>query len=173
MKRLTLVRHAKSSWKDANLPDHDRPLNERGKQDAPTMGTRLAARKERPSLILTSTAVRARVTARLLADALSYPREFLQSDRTLYHADPGAILDIIAQQDDEFTHILTVGHNPGVTDLAQQLVPGFNVAELPTSALVTIALPISRWADVVASTGELLYFDFPKNEAPIEANPNT
>lgn len=77
MKRLTLVRHAKSSWKDPSLDDFDRPLNQRGERDAPVMGRRLKARGARPSLILTSPAKRAKRTARLIAEAIGYPVEFL------------------------------------------------------------------------------------------------
>ena len=168
MKYLTLLRHAKSSWKDPSLADHDRPLNKRGKGDAPRMGARLMARKERPSLIVTSTAVRARATARLVADALGYPREFLQSDRALYHADPGQILAVVAQQDDAFEHVLLVGHNPGFTDLANALVPGLRLANIPTAGVVAIALDVALWSDVTNATGRLRYFDYPKNTAPVD-----
>ena len=132
------------------------------------MGARLAARKERPSLILTSTAVRARATARLAADALGYPREFLHSDRALYHADPGQILATLARQDDAFEHILMVGHNPGFTDLANELLPDFNVANVPTAGIVAMELPIEHWRDVTSADGRLRYFDYPKNPAPVE-----
>ena len=171
MKYLTLLRHAKSSWQDPSLADHDRPLNKRGKGDAPRMGARLAARDERPSLILTSTAVRARATARLLADALGYPREFLHSDRALYHADPDQILAVVAQQDDAFEHILLVGHNPGLTQLANALVPDLRLANVPTAGVVAIALDILAWRDVTRATGQLRYFDYPKNTAPVDPGP--
>ena len=169
MKQLTLLRHAKSSWADPSLADHDRPLNKRGKGDAPRMGARMAERNERPSLILTSTAVRARATARLVANALGYPREFLQSDRALYHADPEQILGVVAEQDDAFEHIVVVGHNPGLTDLANALVPELAVANVPTSGVVAMALPVNRWADVTDTSGRLRYFDYPKNPAAVEA----
>ena len=133
------------------------------------MGARLAARGERPSLILTSTAVRARATARLVADALGYPREFLHSDRMLYHADPQDILAALAEQDDSFAHILAVGHNPGFTELAQRLLPDFSVSNVPTAGVVAIALPILDWRDVLDVTGSLLYYDYPKNPEPVEA----
>ena len=171
MRYLTLFRHAKSSWDDPSLADHDRPLNQRGKQDVPRMGARMAQRKERPSLILTSTAVRARETARLLADSLGYPREFLQSDRSLYHADPGRILSIVAQQEDSFAHILVVGHNPGLTELAEELISDFHLDNLPTAGIVAVELSIDQWSQVKDVDGRLRFYDFPKNPRPVDVPP--
>ena len=88
--RLTLLRHAKSSWEDDRLDDSDRPLNERGERDAPLMGRRLRARGARPTLILTSPAVRARRTAQIVAREIGYPAEFLQREEELYLASPDA-----------------------------------------------------------------------------------
>ena len=102
MKTLTLVRHAKSSWKDTSLADRDRPLNKRGKRDAPEMGRRLTAAGVRPSLIVSSPAVRAWTTAKIIANEIGYPREFLQRDSALYLASVNGILDVIASQDTGF-----------------------------------------------------------------------
>jgi phosphohistidine phosphatase len=135
------------------------------------MGARMAQRKERPSLILTSTAVRARETARLVADSLNYPREFLQSDRGLYHADPGRILAVVAEQEDSFAHILLVGHNPGLTELAEELIPDFHLANLPTAGIVAVELPIDRWSQIGDADGKLRFFDFPKNPLPVDVPP--
>jgi phosphohistidine phosphatase len=172
VKNLTLLRHAKSSWGDPGLADHERPLNKRGEQDAPRMGRRLLERRERPSLILTSTAVRARTTARLVADAIGYPREFLQSDRALYHADPGKILAVLAQQDDAFANVLLVGHNPGLTELANELLPDFDIDNLPTAGVVAMALDIDHWSEVGDARARLRFFDFPKNPLPADVPPD-
>ena len=91
-KRITLLRHAKSNWKNASLADHDRPLNRRGSKAAPDMGKRLAGLGARPSLLLTSPAKRARETAQLIARELNYPLECIQSETELYLAPPAAIL---------------------------------------------------------------------------------
>jgi phosphohistidine phosphatase len=163
LKRLTLFRHAKSSWDDASLADHDRPLAPRGRKDAPRMGTRLRARKSRPSLILTSTAKRARQTAKLVAKAIGYPREFLQTDPELYLADTEAILRVVAAQDDGFADLMLIGHNPGFTDLANLLVSALELDNLPTAGVVAIDLPVDRWAEISPGRGELAYYDFPKN----------
>ena len=111
-KRITLLRHAKSSWKDASLADRDRPLNRRGNKTAPDMGKRLAELGVRPSLLLTSPAKRARETARLIARELNYPLEFIQSESDLYLATPETILQIVARQDNGFNDVMLFGHNP-------------------------------------------------------------
>ena len=172
MKNLTLFRHAKSSWGDPGLADHERPLNNRGEQDAPRMARRLVERKERPSLILTSTAVRARTTARLIADTMGYPREFLQSDRALYHADPEQILAVLAQQDDAFANIILVGHNPGLTELANQLIPDCHIDNVPTAGVVAMELDIDHWAQAGDEPARLRFFDYPKNRLPTEVPPD-
>ncbi|MDH3757345.1 MAG: histidine phosphatase family protein, partial [Gammaproteobacteria bacterium] len=137
MKTLTLVRHAKSSWKDTSLADRDRPLNKRGKRDAPEMGRRIVAAGIRPSLIVSSPAVRAWTTAKVIANAIGYPREFLQRDNTLYLASVNGILDVIASQDVGFNNLMLVGHNPGFTDFANYLVPGLT-NNLPPFADVSV-----------------------------------
>src|SRR5210317_2497081 len=108
MKTLTLVRHAKSSWKDSSLADRDRPLNKRGKRDAPEMGRRIVAAGIRPSLIVSSPAVRAWTTAKVIASEIGYPREFLQRDSALYLASVNGILDVIASQDTGFNSLMLV-----------------------------------------------------------------
>lgn len=164
MKTLTLVRHAKSSWKDSSLPDRDRPLNKRGKRDAPEMGRRIVAAGIRPSLIVSSPAVRAWTTAKVIANAIGYPREFLQRDNTLYLASVNGILDVIASQDVGFNNLMLVGHNPGFTDFANYLVPGLT-NNLPTSGVVSVELDTDEWALYDRPDTQLLLYDFPKNPA--------
>jgi phosphohistidine phosphatase len=159
---LTLLRHAKSSWSDPVLRDFDRPLNKRGQRDAPEMGRRLKGRGIRPSLIVTSPAVRALATARAVAEALGYPDELIQLEPGLYHASPDAILRIVAAQDDAHRHILVCGHNPGLTDLASRLV-GTDVGNLPTAAVLSVAGDAEDWAAFPYCALELAGFDYPKN----------
>jgi phosphohistidine phosphatase len=163
MKRLTLLRHAKSSWRDSDLPDHERPLSGRGERDAPRMGERLSGRKVRPALIITSTAKRALDTARTVARVLGYPREFVQVEPALYLADPTTILDVVGKQEERFTDILLVGHNPGLTELVNQLVPDLELHNLPTAGVVAMESSASRWADVAARNTTLLFYDYPKS----------
>ncbi|MGI9343330.1 MAG: SixA phosphatase family protein [Gammaproteobacteria bacterium] len=160
-KRVTLLRHAKSSHDDFSIKDHDRPLNDRGERDAPIMGRRLAEKDGRPTLILTSTATRARQTARLVAKAIGYPREFMQSERKLYLADPETILDVIGEQDDAFNDIVVCGHNPGITELACML-GGTNIDNVPTCGMVIIAAETDSWEGLRSAARTLVDFDYPK-----------
>jgi phosphohistidine phosphatase len=163
-KQLILMRHAKSSWKDSELGDFDRPLADRGERDAPRMGARLEARGARPALLLTSSAKRARRTAKLVARELDYPVERLQEAESLYLATPGAILDVVAAQSDGAACILLVGHNPGLTELVNELLPGLGLDNLPTGGVVAIDLDVARWSEVRGARGRLAYYDFPKND---------
>ncbi len=162
MKTLTLVRHAKSSWKDASLADRDRPLNKRGNRDAPEMGRRIVAAGIRPSLIVSSPAVRAWTTAKVIADAIGYPREFLQRDDALYLASVEGILDVIAAQDVGFNSLMLVGHNPGFTSLANYLVPGIT-NNVPTAGVISVELDTDDWTLYERPDVKLLLYDFPKN----------
>ncbi len=160
-KRLTLLRHAKSSWSDAGLDDRDRPLNKRGERDAPMMGRRLLQKNTRPSLILTSPAKRARQTVRLIAREIGYPMEFLQTEPELYLAEPATLLDVIAQQDNSFNDIVLCGHNPGITELTNQL-SGKAIDNVPTCGMVFLEAEINGWDELGGARCTLAAFDYPK-----------
>jgi len=161
MKILTLVRHAKSSWKDTGLRDRDRPLNKRGQRDAPIMGKRLHEHGIRPSLIVSSPANRAWTTAKIIAGELSYPLEFLQRDDNLYLASVDHILDVIVAQDERFNSLMIVGHNPGFTDFANFLSPGLT-HNLPTAGIVSVSIAQDHWNLYERPQTELLVHDWPK-----------
>ena len=163
-KTLTIFRHAKSSWKDASLADHERPLNKRGERDLPVMAARVQHAGIRPSLIISSPAVRAWTTAKGVAHGISYPLEFLQREERLYHAGTRRILDVLAEQDTGFNSVMIVGHNPGLTDFANHLVPG--VADnIPTCGFVAVTIETEDWDLRHDKPIELLMFDYPKREA--------
>lgn len=169
MKRLTLVRHAKSSWDDVTLADRDRVLSGRGERDAPYMGARLKERRERPSLIITSPAVRALGTARILAQQIGYPLEFLQTEHDLYLANVRTLLNVIAEQDDRCASLMLIGHNPGLTELANELVGEPWLDNLPTCGVVALDFDAHSWSDLTGESASLAYFDYPKNpELPID-----
>jgi phosphohistidine phosphatase len=162
MKRVTLLRHAKARTNDPSLPDCERPLNERGLHDAPMMGQRLRASGARPSLVLTSPAVRALQTARLIAEEINYPLEFLQRESALYLASPDDILRVLARQDNAFNDIMICGHNPGLTDLANRLTSA-SIDNLPTCGLVVIEADTPEWRQLRRG-GTLVRLDYPKKQ---------
>jgi len=161
MKTLTLVRHAKSSWDDRGLSDRERPLNKRGKRDAPVMGKRVAEAGIRPSLIISSPAIRAWKTAKVFAKELGYPVEFLQREDGLYLASLDNLLDAIATQDPGFNNLMLFAHNPGLTDLANYLVPGLT-SNLPTSGVVSVNMQCDDWMLYDRPQTELVTYDYPK-----------
>ena len=161
MKLLTLVRHAKSSWKHSDLSDRQRPLNARGERDAPDMGQRIVTHGIRPSLIITSPAMRAWTTARIIAAEIGYPAEFLQREDSLYLASLDDLLGAVVAQDSGFNSLMVVGHNPGITDFANFLIPGL-ADNLPTAAVVSVQMEQDDWDLYQQPKAELLVFDYPK-----------
>jgi phosphohistidine phosphatase len=161
MKTLTLVRHAKSSWKHTGISDRERPLNARGKRDAPDMGARIQRHGIRPSLIVSSPAKRAWQTARIVAQEIDYPLEFLQREESLYLASLDQLLDVVASQDNGFNHLMVVGHNPGLTDFANFLSPGLT-NNLQTAAVVSVEMDRDDWMLYERPKTRLLVYDYPK-----------
>lgn len=154
MKIVLVLRHAKSSWKQAGLDDHDRPLKKRGRRDAPRMGSLLASLDLVPERILSSSAVRARSTAELAAEACGYRGE-IQIEPEMYLSGEEAYLDRIRELPDSVTRVLVVGHNPDVENLVFAL-SGHNET-MPTAALARIDLPVDSWGEVRSGTrGALL-----------------
>ena len=161
MKILTIVRHAKSSWNHPGLSDRQRPLNSRGERDAPVMGKRIVDHGIRPSLIITSPATRAWRTARIIAAEIGYPTEFLQREDSLYLAPLDDLLDAVVAQDVSFNSLMVVGHNPGLTEFANFLIPGLT-NNLPTAGVVSVQVDRDDWNLYEQPEAELLTFDYPK-----------
>ena len=144
MKTLTILRHGKSSRNDLGLSDHERPLAPRGEADASAMAERITAAGIRPSLIISSPAARAWTTAKLFAKAISYPVEFLHREDRLYLASLDKLLDVMEEQDAAFNSIVVVGHNPGLTELANYLLPGVTDS-IPTCGIVSLNIETDSW----------------------------
>lgn len=162
MKILTLVRHAKSSWKHPELADLQRPLNRRGQRDAPRMGSRLAAQQIRPQIIISSPAVRAVTTAEVIASELDGQPAEIIIDKRIFHAYSGQLLDVIRGFDASLHHVMLVGHNPGLTNLVEQLAQA-GISNIPTCGIVVINFSFDHWRAVGGGTGDMLLFDYPKN----------
>lgn len=146
MKTLLLVRHAKSSWGDAGLPDFQRPLSERGQHDAPMMGERLARRGAQPERWLTSPAVRARMTAEILGGMLGRARADIDVDGRLYGATLNTLLDVTHTLDDKLQVAMLVGHNPGLSELAHRL--SAPITHLPTCAVAEFTFEVDSWSRI-------------------------
>ena len=149
MKRLVLLRHAKSSWNDSALDDHARPLNKRGRRDAPRMGELVREYGLIPDVVISSDAVRARLTAEAVAEAARYAGEILLDPR-LYLACPADILSLLTTVRENAGTVMIVGHNPGLEKLVEQLTG--ERQDLPTATLAQIGLPIDQWRDLKLST---------------------
>jgi len=161
VKQLYLIRHAKSSWSDPIRSDFDRPLNKRGKRDAPFMGQRLAAAQICPDLIISSSAKRARKTARLIASEIDYDKEAIRFMDELYGAGHIELLAIINDIKNTVGSLVLVGHNHGITEFAEWLT-GATIVNIPTCGIVSIGFSVRRWSDIGEKAGTLTFFDYPK-----------
>jgi phosphohistidine phosphatase len=165
MKRLLLLRHAKAVPAAEPLADIARPLAERGERDARRIGERLRQHARGPERILTSPALRALQTAQLVAAVLDHPHEAIMIEPRLYLAEVAALRDAIAAQDPAIESLLVVAHNPGLTELVHDLLPGFDSADLPTCAVVALDYPAgTTWTSLAPARGRLAYYDYPKNQ---------
>ena len=160
MKTLLILRHAKSSWKDAGLLDHDRPLNKRGKRDAPRVGRLILQQGLVPDLIISSTAKRARSTAKRVAKACGYGGE-IRSTPQLYHAPAGIYIEVLNYLSDDYSRVMVIGHNPGMEELVARLARS---CTMPTAALANVSLPIDKWSELDGATkGHLDEVWYPRN----------
>lgn len=161
MKVVTLVRHAKSSWKDRTLPDHLRPLNKRGKRDAPMMGERLAERGVEVDQMISSPATRAKTTAEAVAEEIGYPWEEIVVDERLYHGEVFELLQVIQGLEDYVHHVMLFGHNPGLTELTNYLSP-YYIDNVPTCGVVELRYDTDTWACPGEVEPTEVHFDYPK-----------
>ena len=164
MKKLYIVRHAKSTWDETYVSDFERPLNKRGRRDAPMMGRVLLDLGARVDFIRSSTAVRALTTARLLAEAMSFPLANIVAEDSMYGASASALLHGVKKLPDSAGEAMIVAHNPGVHMLAE-LLAGFPEANFPTCGIVCVELPIDRWQDSASGTGTMKFYEYPKRHS--------
>lgn len=161
MKRLYLIRHAKSSWSDPNATDYDRKLNKRGKRDAPFMGKRLAAHGVMPQVVYSSPAKRARKTAVNIAREIGYPEEEIVFVDEMYTFSSRELLLVIQSLPDNEEEVFLVGHNHAITDVVNILTQTY-IDNVPTAGIAAMEFDVTSWAKVMVGKGKLLFFDFPK-----------
>ncbi|HEX6124455.1 MAG TPA: histidine phosphatase family protein [Pyrinomonadaceae bacterium] len=161
MKTLFVLRHAKSSWDDPDLSDLDRPLNHRGKVAAPFMGDLMARNGFLPDVILSSPAIRARETARLVKEGGDLPGDITEVEE-IYEAIPKTLRRIVSGIDDRFRSAMIVGHNPGMEGFVRLLTG--KLKPMPTAALAVIELDIATWSEIADGSGKLHHLIRPKDE---------
>jgi phosphohistidine phosphatase len=163
MKKLLLVRHAKSGWDDPFQKDFDRPLNERGHRDAAAMAKRLLKQVDEIDLFVTSPAVRALSTAGYFAEAYDAKKKKLVQEPSLYLAEAEVFFNIISALDDDDKTVAIFSHNPGITDFANLLgVAGID--DMPTCAIFAVKADIKSWKEFRNAQKKFWFFDYPKNE---------
>ena len=165
MKTLYMVRHAKSSWDDMSLGDHDRPLNGRGKRNAPEMGMRLKERGVSPDLLISSSANRAHSTAKMISNEIGYSKSDIELTRELYHADEEDIILFVQKQKDSANSLMIFGHNPGFTDCVN-LLCGSGYYNIPTCGIAAMTFDTDSWKEVNSGRGTLEFYDYPKKSWP-------
>jgi phosphohistidine phosphatase len=150
MKRLTLMRHGNALWKDPQISDFDRPLNRRGASEAEAISRRLIELKLIPTLLLTSSAVRAQQTADIVARELGVSTRNRYSEESLYLAPAADILRVVQSTGPRVPHLMIVGHNPGITEIANLLAPTRPIGELATAAVCSLTFDARSWSHVQA-----------------------
>lgn len=161
MKTLVLVRHAKSDWGNPGLDDFDRPLNERGKKDAPVMAQRLLDKKIKIDAFIASPAKRAAKTAKIFAAAFSQKKDDIIFKKELYLAEPAIFFTVIEKADDKLNSVAVFSHNYGITDFANQLTDA-RIDNIPTCGVFAIKIYSDTWSNFREAKKEFLFFDYPK-----------
>lgn len=161
MRSLYLVRHAKSSWDIPGLSDLERPLNKRGKHDAPMMGKLLKNMGEIPDLIITSPAKRANSTAKRIATEIDYNEKGITINDLLYMADIENFIEVIKDVNEKFKKIMIFSHNYGITDFANYISTS-DIENIPTCGVVKIDFKFDSWNKIKKEKGKLVFFEYPK-----------
>jgi len=161
MKTIFIVRHAKSSWNTIDLPDVQRPLLEKGKKRTGKVINYLHQQNIKIDLIISSHAVRAHETARILAHALNYPEENIKLESLIYYANGESILNQFYDLPEQFDSVMIVGHNPALTDFVNIFLNP-PIENLPTSGIVSITFDTDKWEEVPVASRKTNFILFPK-----------
>ncbi len=163
MKTLFIIRHAKSSWDSINTPDIDRPLNDRGKKDAPAMAKKVLKAGFRLNRLVSSPARRARHTAELFAHEFGVKDKDIVILTELYHAQPTTFQQVISGLDDEDDIVAIFSHNPGITAFVNTL-SSIRLDNMPTCSVFAVKSESPTWSEFFAADREFLFFDYPKSD---------
>jgi phosphohistidine phosphatase len=164
MKTILLIRHAKSSWDNFSLSDFERPLNERGKTDAPKMAKRLFKKNVKIDVFISSPAKRAKKTAECFIKEYGKDVDEIKFVSALYDAGLNDFSDAIKKIDDKYDSAALFSHNPGITAFANQLVNDANIDNMPTCSVFSVTADIEKWKHFAKAKKDFLFFDYPKKE---------
>lgn len=165
MKTLYIIRHAKSSWAVSGQADFDRPLNERGKENATMMAERLKEKDIKIDAFISSTAKRAKKTCKAFCKVYDRDAEEIILRDELYHAPSHIYYDVVMATDNRYKRIAVFGHNPGISDFVNSLVSNVDVGDMPTCAVFAVQAEIDDWSEFGSADKKFLFFDYPKNNA--------
>ena len=146
------------------LEDFERPLNKRGKHDAPLMGRRLKSQHVLPGMILSSPAKRAAATAKIIAEEIGYPKKRIVYETAIYEAGVETLAELLYGVDNGIQEVMLCGHNPGMTMLAEYLCRTL-IENIPTCGIVCIDFAVDTWQDIGGGVGKLVFFDYPKKDS--------
>ena len=163
MKTVYIIRHAKSSWANFDQTDFERPLNERGHENAVEMAKRMLDKKIRIDAFISSPALRARQTCEHFCKVFSKDKNEIIFIDALYHADSTTIKSVMAKTDDEYNTIAVFTHNPGISEYVNTLVEDAYIDNMPTCGVFAVTAEISNWEAFDKAEKSFLFFDFPKN----------
>lgn len=161
-RKLFIIRHAKSSWKNPLQSDFERPLSDRGEHDAPMMGERLKKLNIMPDLVISSTAKRAKETAKKITKAIGYEEENIKWYEKLYHCIPAVFEEVLYEVDDDVETVFIVAHNPGITEFVNELSPAFATDNMPTCGIVGAEFELSQWNEFSRVEKKVILFEYPK-----------
>ena len=164
-KILLLVRHAKSSWDDPSLNDFERPLNERGKKDAPEMAKKLNNKKIKIDAFVSSPAKRARQTCKFFTKEFDPKKKNIVREPKLYEADEQSFYEVIEGFKNKWDSVAVFSHNPGITSFANSLTAD-GVDDMPTCSVFAVKVDTDTWKEFRNAKKEFLFFDYPKIEMP-------
>ena len=163
MKTLYIMRHAKSSWENFHLDDHERDLLPVGIERTKKIARWLKEKKQIPELIICSSAVRARKTAKIIAKGLGFPLDKISVDPNFYHGDPDEILEKLYTLPNRLSRVMIVGHNMTFNDLANDFLDWeHQIGNLPTSGIVCVKINTGKWEEIASAKSELDFMIFPK-----------
>ncbi len=161
MKRIYIIRHAKSSWSDLSLDDFDRPLKKRGKEDIKNIAQWLKKEGIKPDKVISSPAKRAVKTLKILETVLNIKKNIINFDKNIYEAHVGYLIKMIEKLDNRYNNVFIIGHNPSLSELSEYFTDTI-ITNIPTSGVMAIEFEIKKWSEIKNKKGKILFFIYPK-----------